>query len=178
MLGKFLAIISKYFLWTFLPSPSGTPIMQMLIHLRLSQCSLKFSFLFILFSLFFSTSVFSMSLSSTSLIHSPASCNLLLVPSSQFFILAIEILISACLIFKSLFLCSTFLLIYQFLPPVFLSRSWISFTIIILKSFSWWLLMSNLLSCFIRVLSSFLIWLIFLCLFILYSLSSGLLFAG
>ena len=44
----------KYFLGSFLSSPSGTPIMWMLAHLMLSQRSLRLSsFLFILFSIFF-----------------------------------------------------------------------------------------------------------------------------
>ena len=46
----------QYFLWPFLSlsSPSGTPMMQMLVHLMLSQRSLRFSsILFIIFSLFF-----------------------------------------------------------------------------------------------------------------------------
>ena len=48
MLGKFLAIIVKYFLRSSLSSPSGTLIMQMLVHLILSYKSLRLSsFLFI-----------------------------------------------------------------------------------------------------------------------------------
>ena len=80
-------------------------------------------------------------------------------------------------------LCSKFLLIEQSLPPFFSFsffplRSWIIFTIIILKSFSWRLLISSSFSCFSGVLSFPLPWLIFLCLFTLYNFLSGLIFAG
>ena len=59
-LGKFSTIISSnIFSGPFsLSSPSGTPIMRMLLHLMLPQKSLRLSsFLFILFSLFCSTAV-------------------------------------------------------------------------------------------------------------------------
>ena len=63
MLGKFSTIISsKIFLYTFFfLSSSGTPIIQMLVHLILSQRSLKLSsvVLFILFTLFCSWEVIS-----------------------------------------------------------------------------------------------------------------------
>ena len=75
MFRRFSAIISKKcFLSLFsLSSPSGTPIMQMLVHLMLSQRSLRLSsFLFILFSIFCSTAVISTILSSRSFIHSSA----------------------------------------------------------------------------------------------------------
>ena len=79
--------------------------MRILVCLRLSlRCS---SFLFILSSFFFSTSVISTSLSSTLLIYSSDSCNLLLFPSSEFFILVIEFWISACLTFKSIYLLNS-----------------------------------------------------------------------
>ena len=83
MLGNFSAIISSnIFTGPFcLSSPSGTHIMQMLVHLMLSQRSFKlFSLLFILFSLFCSTAVISTTLSSSSFIHSSASFILLLIP--------------------------------------------------------------------------------------------------
>ena len=77
----------KYFLWSFLSPPSGTPIMRMLLHLMLSQRSLRLSsFLFILFSLFYSTTVNSTILSFRLLIRSSASVILLLVPSSVVFV--------------------------------------------------------------------------------------------
>ena len=85
---KFLAIISSnIFSVPFsLSSPSGTLIIRMLVHLTLSQSSLRLSsFLFNLFSLFCSAPVISTSLSSTSLTHSSASCILLLVASNEFF---------------------------------------------------------------------------------------------
>ena len=63
----------KNFLGSFLSlsSPSETPIIRMLVHLMLSQRSLRLSsFIFILFSLFCSAAVNSTILSSRSLIHS------------------------------------------------------------------------------------------------------------
>ena len=80
-LGKFSAIISSnIFSGLFsLPSPPETSIMQMLVHLMLSQWSLRLSsFLFILFSLFYYVTVISTTLSSNSLIHSSASVIFLL----------------------------------------------------------------------------------------------------
>ena len=77
----------EYFFCPFLSlsSPSGTPIIWMLVHLLLSQSFLRLSsFLLNLSSLFCSTSVNSTSLSSTSLICSSASCILLLGPSRNF----------------------------------------------------------------------------------------------
>ena len=55
MFGKFSSIFSlNIFSGPFsLSSPSGTPIIQMLVHLMLSQRSLRLSFLFILFFFFF-----------------------------------------------------------------------------------------------------------------------------
>ena len=56
----FSFLFFKYFLRAFLSSPSGTPIMQMLVCLMLSQRSLRLSaFLFILFSVFCSVAVIS-----------------------------------------------------------------------------------------------------------------------
>ena len=91
------------FLWSFLSLFSyGIPIIWMLVHLNLSQSSLRLStFLLNLFSLFCSTSVISTNLTSTLLIHSSVSCILLVAPSSEFFISVIVFCISACLIFKS-----------------------------------------------------------------------------
>ena len=66
----------------FLSSSSGTPMIQMLWCLTLSQRSLKLSsFLLILFSFFLSASFISTILSSTSLILSSTTVILLLVPS-------------------------------------------------------------------------------------------------
>ena len=67
---------------------SGTPIMQMLVHLILSQWLLmlsSFSF-FHSFSIFCSVAAISTILSSRSLIHSSASVILLLIPSRVLFI--------------------------------------------------------------------------------------------
>ena len=64
--------------------PPGTPIM--LVHSMLSLRSLRLSFIFILFSLFFSRAVISTILSSSSLNHSLASFILSLISSSVFFI--------------------------------------------------------------------------------------------
>ena len=96
ILGKFSTIISSsIFSWTFfLSSSSGTPMIQMLRHLTLSQRSLRLSsFLLIHFSFFLSVSFISTILSSTSLILfsislilSSASVILLLVPSRVFLI--------------------------------------------------------------------------------------------
>ena len=83
VLGKFSTIFSSSsFSWPFfLSSSSGTPMIQMLGRLTLSQRSLKLSsFLLILFSFFLSASFISTILSSTSLILSYASVILLLVP--------------------------------------------------------------------------------------------------
>ena len=83
MLGKFLAIISSNIFSHpfFFSSFSWTPIIQMLVHLVLSQRSLRLSsILFILFSLIFSSAVISTILSSCSHIRSSASVILLLIP--------------------------------------------------------------------------------------------------
>ena len=73
MLGKFLATIASN-LWSVffsLPSPSGTPVLRMLVHLMLSKRSLRlFPFHFNLFPLFSSTSVISTGLCYTLLICS------------------------------------------------------------------------------------------------------------
>ena len=117
-LGKFSAIISSNIFSISFSSSSGTHILPILLHLKLSLCYLRLSsFLFILFSLFCSTSVISTNLSSTSL--------MLLLPVSyycfifvNFFILVIVFFISVCLIFKSISFLNIFV-IYQSLPPVF-----------------------------------------------------------
>ena len=87
-LGKFLTIISsKFFSSPLFFSSSGMPIIQLLVHLVLSQRSLRLSsVLFIPFSSFCSSEVISTILSSSSLIHSSASDILLLTPSRVFLI--------------------------------------------------------------------------------------------
>ena len=70
MLGKFSTIISSNIFSDsfFFSSCSRAPIIQMLVHLMLSQRSLRLSsILFILFSLFCSSAVISIILSSSSL---------------------------------------------------------------------------------------------------------------
>ena len=74
----------------------------MLVHLTLYQRSLILSsYLFLLFSLFYSMAVISTSLSSNSLLYSYASAILLLIPSSIFFISVIILFISVCLFFST-----------------------------------------------------------------------------
>ena len=151
----------------------GTPIIQMLGHLTLSQRFLRLSsFIFFLFSFFFlSASFISIILSSTSLIHSCASVILLLVPSRVLLISVIAFLIDSslfhqgpCWIFSvlvsSLFICKS----------IWFSRFLIIFIIIILNSFSGRLPISSFFVLFGGFLScSFTCW-IFLCLFILFRL--------
>ena len=104
MLGKFSTLISsKIFSCPFISfSSSGTPIIQMLVHLILSLRYLRLSsVLCILFTLFCSSEVISTILSSSSLIHSSASGILLLIPSRVFLISVIVLFVSACLFFNS-----------------------------------------------------------------------------
>ena len=76
-------------------SSSGTPIIRMLVHLILSQRSLRLSsMLFILFTLFCSSGIISSILSSRSLIHSSASNILVLIPSRVFLISVIGLFVS------------------------------------------------------------------------------------
>jgi len=104
MLRKFSTIISSKIFsvpFFFFFSSSGTPITQMLVHVIMSQRSLRLSsILFILFPLFCSKAVISTILSSSSLSCS-ASVILLLVPSRIFLISVIVL---------SLFAYSLFLL--------------------------------------------------------------------
>ena len=93
----------KYSLWPFLSYSFWTPIMWMLVHLMLSQKSLRPStFLFFLFFFFFflplfcSLAVFSTNLSSCSLIRYSASCILLLIFFSVFFILIMLLSLNVC----------------------------------------------------------------------------------
>ena len=93
-----------YYLWNIssvpfsLSSPSGTPIIQMLVCLMLSQNSLRLSsFLFNLFYLLFCISDFQQSVFHLAVCSSD-SCILLLVASNEFFISGIVFCISAYLI--------------------------------------------------------------------------------
>ena len=142
MLGKFstLVISSKIFSYPFFSSSSGTPIIQMLVPLILSQRSLRLSsVLSILFTLFCSSEVISTILSSSSLIRPSASDILILNPSRVFLIPVIVLFVSACLFFNS----SRSLLIDSYIFPILLSRFLIIFTLIILNSFSGALLISS-----------------------------------
>lgn len=175
MLRKFSAIFFSPF---SLLSPYGTAIMWILVPFKLSQSSLRLSsFLFLLFSLS-CLSVISTSLSSTSPIHSYASYILLLVPSSEFFYFGYCILHLWLIFTSSISLLNIFckLLIFASNFPL---RSWIILTIITLKSFSWRLLISSSLSCFLGFSFFLFLHLTHLSLsFHLYSFSCGLLFAG
>ena len=99
----------KYFLRSFLSSPSGTHIMQILVCLLLSQRSLRLSsFIFILFSIFCFAAVISTILSFMSLTCSSASVILLWIPSHLLFILFISVhssksLVNISCIFSILF---------------------------------------------------------------------------
>ena len=90
-------ISSKIFSYPFFFSSSfGTPIIQMLVCLLLSQRSLKLSsVLFILFTLFCSSEIISTILSSSSLIHSSAS-DIQLIPCRVFLISVIVLFVSVC----------------------------------------------------------------------------------
>ena len=72
MFGKFLAIISSNIFSGPFSTPSGTPIMRMLVCLMLFQISLRLSsFLFFHFSMFCSVAMISTILSSRSFIILP-----------------------------------------------------------------------------------------------------------
>ena len=115
----------RYFLGSFLSSPSGNPRRQILLCLMFSQRSLRLlSFLFLLFSLFCSAAVISAILSSRSFIHYSASVILLWIPSSVLFS-------SIYLFFNS----SQPLVNISCIPSVLFLRSWVIFSIIILNSF-------------------------------------------
>ena len=73
-------------------SPSWTPIMQIVVHLILSQRSLKLSFFLIILFSFCSATELSITLSSSSLTHSSESFSLLLIPSRVFFYFSYRIL--------------------------------------------------------------------------------------
>ena len=103
------------------------------MHLISSQRSLRLSsVLFILFPLFCSLEVISTILSSSSLICSSASDILLLIPSRVFLISVIALFVSVCLFFNY----SRPLLIDSCIFSILFSKFLITFTIIILNSFS------------------------------------------
>ena len=149
----------------FFYSSSGTPVIQMLVHLILSQRSLRLSsVLFILFTLFCSSEIISTILSSSSLIHSSASDILLLIPSRVFLISVIVLFVSECLFFNSYRSLSIGSCIFSIL----FSKFWIIFTIIILNSFSGSLPVSSLfIWASVFLICSF-ICVVFFCLFIIF----------
>ena len=122
ILGNFSTIISSNILSIpFFFSSSYTPIIRMLVHLMLSQRSLRLSsVLFILFSLFYSAVVMPTILSSRSFFHSSASVILLLIPSREFLIYL--------LCWSSLFVCSYFFYFQDFRSSL-LSLLWILFRV-------------------------------------------------
>ena len=177
----FNIISSKIFSHPFFfsSSSSGTPIIQMLVSLILSQNSLRLSsVLFILFTLFCPSEVISTILSSNWLIHSSASDILLLFLLKYFLVSVTVLFVSVCLLFNS----SRFLLIDPYIFSILLSRFLIIFTTIILNYFSGSLpVSSSFLWTSVFQVSSF-ICVVFLCLFIIiifltYS-AWGLLFPG
>ena len=119
----------------FLSSHSNIPIMWMLVHLMLSQSSLRLSsILFILFFFILSTSVISTSLSSNLFIHSSASYILLLIPSSEFFISVILLFISICFFFIFL---NLFLFLWPHVHTKFFSDASASFMVD--YPWPWWM---------------------------------------
>ena len=107
----------------------------MLVHLLLSQRSLRLSSVLFFLSFFFvlcSSEVISSILSSNSLIHSSASDILLLIPYRVFLISVIVAFVSVCLFFNS----SRSLLNNSYILSILFSKFLIIFTIIILNSFS------------------------------------------
>ena len=106
MLGKFSTIISSniFSAPSSLSSPSETPIMGMLVHLMLSQRSLKlFSFFKVCFSFYCTDWVISIIPSSRSLMHSSLSLS-----CYSFFLVCVFFL-------KTSFYSSSFLLINLFI---------------------------------------------------------------
>ena len=104
----------------------------MLVHLMLSQRSLRLSSILFLSSLLCSAVVISTILSSRSLIRSSASVILLLIHSREFLISFIVLFIIVCLLLSS----SRSLLNVSCIFPILFPRFWIMLTIIILNSFS------------------------------------------
>ena len=156
----FIYNLFKNFLIPFLfSSSSGTPIIQMLVCLILSQISIS-QFFFIRFTLFCSSEVVFTILSSSSLICSSASDILLLIPSRVFLISVIVLFVSVCLFFNS----SRSLLIESYTFSILLSRFLIIFTIIILNSFSGSFPVSSSFIC--TCVSRSFICAVFLCLFV------------
>ena len=136
----------------------------MLVHLILSQRSVRLSsVVFILFTLFCPSEVISTILSSSSLIHSSVSDSLLVISSRVFLISVIVLFASMCLFFNSY----RSLLIDSCIFSMLFSRFLIIFTIIILNSFSGSLpISSSFIWTYVFLVCSF-ICVVFLCLFII-----------
>ena len=127
----------KNFLIPFLFSPSGTPIIQMLVNLIWFQRSLRLSSaLLILFILFCFSEVISIILSSSPLICSSDSDILLLIPSRVFLVSVIVLFVSVCLFFnysRSLLIDSCiFSILFSRFWSSLLSLFWILFQVIFL----------------------------------------------
>ena len=113
----------------------------MFIHSILSQRSLRLSlFLFILVSIFCSMTAISTILSFRTLICSSASVILLLIPSKY--------IVHLCLFFSSSSCLVNISCIFSIFTSILFLRSWIMFTIIILKYFSGRLPVSTSFGCF------------------------------
>ena len=139
MLGKFSTIISsKIFSYPFFfPFYSGTPIIQILVHLMLSQSIWDCPQFFSKFPpLFCSLAVISIILSSSSLIHSFASAILLLIPSSVFFFFISIFVLFICLFFSPSRSLVNISYIFLICYSILFLRFWIIFIIIILNSLS------------------------------------------
>ena len=159
-LWKFLFITSSTVSSVpFSLSSSATPITQILVHLLLSQRSLRLSSFFLYFFSVLWQNI-STSLSSSWLIRFSALFIRLLIPYSIFILV---ILLLNCFFVKSsnsLLNISCNFLVYPSIP---FSRSWIICTIITLSYFSVRLLICISLSCSSDVLSCSFIWNVFLC---------------
>ena len=166
--------VFSYYLFKYFPnsfpslfSPSGTPIMQILMHLVLSQRSLRLSsFLFILFSLFHESD-FHHSVFQFTYIYSSASVILLLQCIFHF---------SYCIVHLCLFFSSSRSLFHisciSICASLLFLRSWIIFTIITLNSFLGRLPGLQFIQLLLWgfILSSSFFWVVFLCCLILSNL--------
>ena len=115
----------KYFLGSFLSSSLGTPIMQMLVHLMLSQQSLKMS-------PFFFHTFFYMLLCGTNFHHSLFQVTYLFFCLSYSAIDSCWCIIHLCLVFSF----SRFLVDISCIFSILFLRPWVIFIIIILNSIS------------------------------------------
>ena len=137
----------------------------MLLCLKLFQKSLRlFSIIFFLFPLFCSSAIIPTFLSSSWLIHSSASVNLLLVPYTVYVISVIVLFISAYFFFISyMFLVIILILLIAIcIFSILFLRFWIIFTNITLNYFWSRYPISTSLS-FSGVLSCSFVWNVFLC---------------